>query len=141
LGQAKDVSVKRDQILAAYNAISSDNLTRLGKIVPASFNSVTFANHLNTIASKYGIIIEKMQIVEQDNSNGQVVAPTADSYMTKIVSFSVKGQYPTFMNFLKDLESGLYLVNVTGLSIKKDQSDKTGSTFEFDVTLNTYSLQ
>ena len=141
LEQAKNVSSKRDQVLASYNAVSSDNLSRLGKIVPSNFNSVTFVNHLNTIASKYGIVIDKMQIVGQNSSGGQVVASDANSYQTKSVSFSVKSQYTTFMNFLKDLESGLYLVDVTGLSIKKSQQDKTGQSFEFNITVNTYSLQ
>ena len=141
LEQAKNVSTKRDQILASYNAISDTDLARLSKIVPASFNSVTFVNHLNTIAGKYGVVIDKMQVVEQNSSGGQVVVPVADSYQTKSVSFSVKGQYTSFMSFLKDLESSLYLVDITGLSIKKGAQDKTGQSFQFDVTLNTYSLQ
>ena len=140
LQEAKDVSAKRDQILASYNAISTDNLARLSKIVPANFNSVIFVNHLNTIASKYGLVLDKMQIVEQNNTGGQVIAPDQNSYNTQNVSFSVKGQYTTFMNFLKDLESGLYLVDITGLSIKKGTLDKTGQSFEFDVSTNTYSL-
>ncbi len=140
LEQAKSVSVKRDQILASYNAISENDLARLGKIVPTNFNSVSFASHLNTIASKYGVVIDQVQIVGQASDGGQVVAPTTSSYQTKSVSFSVKGQYQTFINFLKDLESGLYLVDVSELNIRKSAQDKTSQAFQFDVTLNTYSL-
>ena len=140
LQTAKDVASKRDQVVASYNAISPDNLSRLAKIVPINFNSVTFVNHLNTIASKHGLVVSGMQIVEQDPNSQQVVAPSATSYKTKSVIFSVKGPYPAFTTFLKDLESDLHLVDVNGLSIKRDSTDKTGSYFEFDVTLNTYSL-
>ena len=140
LQTAKDVASKRDQAMASYNAISSDNLSRLSKIVPVDFNSVTFVNHLSTIASKYGLVVAGMQIIEQDSSGQQIVAPSATSYKTKNVTFSIKGQYSAFVSFLKDLESGLYLVDVTGLSIKRDTTDKTGSLFEFNVNLNTYSL-
>ena len=140
LQDAKNISTKRDQIMASYNSIPPDDLTRLAKIVPVNFNSVTFVNHLNTIAENYGLSIDSMEIVEQDPNQQQVVAPSANSYQTESVSFVIKGPYPELMNFLRDMESGLYLVDVTSLSVKRDQSSKTDSSFEMDATLNTYSL-
>jgi Tfp pilus assembly protein PilO len=138
--QTKATISKRDQILASYNSISADNLSRLSKIIPANFNPVTFVSHLNTVANKYGLVIDSMQIVQQANDSGQVVATVTNSYKTQNVDFSVKGQYASVMSFLKDLESGLDLVDVTTLSLKRDSSDKNGSTFDFEISLNTYSL-
>jgi Tfp pilus assembly protein PilO len=140
LQQAKEVASKRDQALADYNAISQDDLSRLDKIVPVSFNSVAFANYLSGIAGKYGLVVAKMQITEQNLNDGQVVVLSTNSYQKKNVNFSITGQYTSLENFLKDLESGLTLVDVTGLSVKKNSTDKSNSSFEFNINLNTYSL-
>jgi hypothetical protein len=140
LEQAKEVATKRDQAVASYNAISTDDLSRLAKIVPVSFSSVTFVNYLSAIAGKYGLVVDKMQIDEQNSGNGQVVVPNANSYQTKNVTFSVSGSYDSLVGLLKDLESGLYLVDVTGLTLKRNSAPGKSLTFEFDVTLNTYSL-
>jgi Tfp pilus assembly protein PilO len=140
LQQAKNVASKRDQALAGYNAISPDNLNRLAQIVPVNFSFVNFADYLNNISSKYNMSIAGLQNIEQDANSQQVVTVTTNSYKTQSVKFTVNGQYPAFKSFLKNLETGLYLIDVTDLSIKKISSDKTGSSYEFDVSLKTYSL-
>jgi Tfp pilus assembly protein PilO len=142
LSKAKEVASKRDDILASYNAISPDDLSRLAKIVPINFDPVTFVLHLNAIASKYGLTIASMQIIGQDSNGQQVVSAAAPSlYQTQSVTFSVIGQYGPFVNFLKDLESGLYLVDVKELSIKSGQSSKMlPASLQFTLTVDTYSL-
>ena len=140
LQQVKDVAAKRDQVLASYNALSPNDLARLAKIVPPSFSSITFANHLNTVAGHHGLTVAKIQTTDQSASGQQVVAAPVSLYKTTAVTFSVKGPYSVIMAFMKDLESGLYLVDVTGLTMQKDSADKTGSSMDVTVSLNTYSI-
>jgi len=141
LQQAKSVVSKRNQDLASYNSISPDDLSRLSMIAPLTFNLTTFASHLSTIAGKYGVAIINVQSFDQNLNNNQVVAPVTGLYQTKNVKFSVRGQYTQLISFMKDLENGLYLVDVTDLSVKKIPNDKTGASYEFDVGINTYSLK
>src|SRR3989344_160437 len=55
---AGELKKKRDNVLIDYNNISADNIDRLNKIIPERFNSVSFINDMNSIASGYGLIIK-----------------------------------------------------------------------------------
>ncbi len=140
LQDSKNIASKQDQILATYDSISTNDLDRLNKIVPLNFNSVTFINYLNIIASKYGLVVNGMKVVDQGQTAGEIVDQSQKSYQTRNITFSVSGQYATLINFLKSLESGLYLVDVTGLSVTKGSTIKSGLMLNFNISLNTYSI-
>ena len=144
LEKAKELKDMRDAALTEYNNISEDNLARLNKIIPKKFNSTLFANDVNAIASKHGMSVSWLKVENSgpeahngentDTSQGEV-------YKTISASFKVSGQYEKFIDFIKDLETNLELVDVVSLSVKQVGGDKILQNFQdYSVEINTYSL-
>jgi Tfp pilus assembly protein PilO len=143
LQQAQNISTRRDAILADYNAISPDNIDRLKKIMPENFDPAIFAKYVSDSAAKYGMVIKEVNITKLDEEadQGEVVSSGPEQYKTMSVTFSIQGPYDKFVDFLKDLESGLYLVDVNSLSVTTDnQSPKNSSVFNYSLVVYTYSL-
>ena len=145
LNQANNIKSKRDQILFQYSGISPQDIERINKIIPAEFNSISFAYDLNSIASGYGLTIREFRTAE-GGSNGGVVTLSENQYKTTAVSISLFGSYAKFIRFLNDIESSLRLVDVVGLSINQPTVNGTNTkntvdSLEYTLTLNTYSLR
>ncbi len=141
LEKAKEIGAKRDAILTSYNSIAPDDLDRLKKAIPEKFNPVVFAKYVSGSAAKYGMAVKDVKITYLDIDTGQEVATSAESsYKTMSVGFSVKGTYDQFTKMLKDLESGLYLVDVTSLTLSSDAKTSGASTYNYTVEVHTYSL-
>ena len=141
LQKTKDLASKRDTLLATYNSISPDDIARLKEIIPGNFNPSVFADYLNNLASKYGMVAEDISMAQLDTTAGQQVATSSQKYYkTMAVTFSVKGSYSQFVNFLKDMESSLDLIDVNSLSIKSDANSTNNSFFDYNVGIYTYYL-
>ena len=144
LEKAREFKAQRDTALTDYNNISEDNLDRLNKIVPNKFDSVLFANDINTIASKYGMSVKdlKYNILNTEAFDAEGVRTKSQPYKTIAVTFKFSSQYEQFIKFLKDLESSLQLVDVTSLSIKSLGGEKsTGNLLDYSLEVNAYSLK
>ena len=150
LQQSKDLTSERDSLLATYNNISQSDITRLDKVVPDTFDGVTFANDINTIASHYGITVKDMKFNEPNAADRTAVGAdrTHQVYKTTTVTFALDGQYQAFESFLKDVETSLRLIDVTLLSARAlgaanspNQKIQPGNTIEYTVQVNTYSLK
>ena len=141
----------RDKIIAAYSSIPQESIDRLKKVVPQNFNAVLLANDLNATASAYGMSIRSVKI-STASASPRDLGPrqsNANPYNTVTITFSVKGRYEQFKEFLKNLETQLHLVDVTritAVSVDKGSSAGTkgsvssGQVFQYDVELHTYSL-
>lgn len=141
---AEELKTKRDNVLIDYNNISGENIDKLNKIVPETFNSVLFANDVNAIASGYGLIVKDFKINEPKTDVRDVIInqPANRLYKTTVVTFSVDGQYGSFVKFIQNLESSLHLVDITGLSMKTLGGQKSAdSPLQFLLEMNTYSLR
>ena len=146
LNQAKELKVQRDAISAAYNNIPASDLESLSKIIPESFNAVSLANEISSISSRYNLSVKEIKTDETTtaNNNNNVTGESAPAgpYRTIVVTFKLTGQYEEFIKFLKDLQSGLHLVDVVGLSIKSTPGKKsTDVNLEYSLEVHTYSLQ
>jgi Tfp pilus assembly protein PilO len=144
LQTAKDVVALRDDVLAESNNISEANINKLNKIVPAIFNSVLFANDINSMASKNNLIVKDFRVNPQVTQDRILMiseqAPTP--YKTTVIAFRMVGQYSSFVKFLTDLESNLRLVDVVGLSIRAmGGANSTDNSLEYLLEMNTYSLR
>ena len=125
-----------------YNSIPQTDIDRLSKVVPATFNTVLFINDLNALASRYSLVLSDFKTADQNNSDG-VQNPTvgAIAYKSHLVSFRLKGEYSNFVDFLKNLESGLQLVDVMNLTLNSFISPGQDGDMDYTLELNTYSLK
>ena len=135
--KAKDIIQKRDSVLASYNSLPQEDNDRLRKFLPDKFDNALMANHINSMANKYGMIAQDILISQQisaDSSNSY-------GYKTHLVSFFVTGSYDNFISFLKDLEVNLNLVDITSLVVKSDDKTAQGQNLQFSFEFKTYSLK
>ena len=145
--KSKELKARRDVALSAYNNISADDIDKLSKIVPVKFDSVLFANDLNSIASRYGMFIKDLKI-DQTKTEGRSlenVQTDGKTYKTITVFFWLSGQYEQFVRFLKDIESSLRLLDVSNLTISANVSAGVKSLIvsipDYSLEIYTYSLQ
>lgn len=140
---AKEASVKRDELVNKYNSMSSADLDKLEKLLPDSIDTVRLVVDLNTIAAKYGPIGSagirdiKMSTVGDPQSN-VVVAQDQSPYGTLVVTFTTSMAYDKFLNFVRDLERSLKILDISSILFRPVD---TGNVYEYTISLKTYWLR
>ena len=131
-----------------YESISPEDLTKLDKIIPQTFDPVLFANDINSLITKHSLKVTALRIEYQQNNVDGVTDSTQigdSTYRTINSSFSVSGDYDKLFAFLKELETSLRLLDVVSLSIKGGLVDSATknpkSVYTYDIKLKTYSLK
>lgn len=148
LEKAKELKVKRDAAGNAYNNIPAEDISRLDKVIPNTFDSVLLANDINTMASKYAVVLKDFKTNESITGDAHDITETDQNnnnpYKTITITMRLVGQYEQFLLFLKDVELNLRLIDVGTLSIKPPASQKTGENsniLEYSLEVFTYSLK
>ena len=136
LSNDKDLRKIRAQKLDVYNSFSNADLDRINKLLPDSIDNVRLIIDIDNLASKYGMSVKNAKI-KTDASAPDVVGRNGKKYGSVVLSFSTTGAYNDLRLFLRDLETSLRLVDVTGLSF--NSSDKDSQEFAFE--LRTYWLK
>ncbi len=142
--RVNELAIKRDEILAQYNNIPQEQIEKLNKIIPNSYDSVKFANDINNLTSTYGLAIRNIKdnsVRASDRSN-VVSDGTTQLFRTNMVQITVYGDYDDFVGFLNDLESNLRLIDVKKLTLKSMRDERLGtSKYEFVLEVAIYSLK
>ncbi|MFZ2522387.1 MAG: GspMb/PilO family protein [Minisyncoccia bacterium] len=143
LNQVKELKQRRDTLSTLYNSILDEDMAKLNKIIPGKFDPVYFSNDLNSISSKYGMLIKNVRIA-YSSPRGDSVDPevTEKGYKTIGIEISLSGRYDQFLSFLRDLETSLQLMDVVNLSVKSG-SVRRGEdiNLEYSLRINTYALE
>lgn len=147
LAKSKEINDKRIVLDNQYNSISETDLSKLSKIIPDTFDAISFINNINSVALRNGMVIKDFKA---NNSNSAQTADrgspdrtvVATNYITNSVTLSVFGRYSSFQKFLLDLESSLNLVDIVSLTMNPENTGKgTDDSFSYALTLQTYSLK
>lgn len=135
---AKLVKV-RDNVLQAYNSISETDRDRLNKLVPDNVDNVRLIIDVkDDIAARHGLALKSIKTDSPETqTGGQQSAGGNDKYGVVKLSFSVTTTYDNFVNFLKDIESSLRIMDVSHLSVSAGDQ----GTYDFSVELKTYWLK
>ena len=141
LEKARDIKSKREQILSTYNSLSDQDKARLEKVVSERFDGVILANHLNSIANKYGMIINEVKNLDTNQATSQdpSIAAMEPLYKTHKMSFSVEGKYENFVPFLSDIENNFNILDINSLDISTSKDPKKND-LRFEIKFQTYSL-
>lgn len=143
----------RDEVLKSYNEISEGDKDRLNKIVPDHVDNVHLIIDVkDDIAARHGLFLRNLKTSSTAsaaaeaagrpgglNETGGGAAPSAggDKYGVVTLSFNVTATYDQFMNFLKDLESSLRILDISKLTLTGNQQ----GTYDFSIELKTYWLK
>lgn len=152
---ASKLDSKKSDLNTKFNQISQVEKSELEKLLPDTVDNVRLIIDMNNIAEKFGIIIrdisinskdsdvvEKRSITQKSNFDGVLKENSikyVDTSKVGIISFSfsVSAKYEVFLEFLKQLEESLRLVDIRSIEINRG----SGVFYDYRVTLDTYWLK
>lgn len=137
LNNSNELVKVRDKLLATYNSFVASDLVRLEKLIPNTVDNVKLIRDIDGIAFRYGMTVKNVTIERAPETVQKNIGTPGESFGAMLVSFSVGGPYKIFLDFLKDLERSLRLVNVVNVSFTSAEKD----IYEYRVIIKTYWLK
>lgn len=160
LNNSKTLENEREKLTEKYNAINPDNLIKLTKLLPENVDNIRLILEIEKIASPYGMVLKdvKYNTVAEKKSTEPVAAGVqgggapasvaAKDYGEFDLEFSVAAPYKNFVNFTKDLESNLRIVDVISVAFSSDTNSSSSKTapsasdaYKYDFKIRTYWLK
>ena len=129
------IVLKETDLVNKEDTISTDDQTRLERMLPANIDNIRLIIEISQIAQGRNLIAKNITIGNSTSNNNANAG--GNQYGTVSLSFTVNASYSNFLSFLSDLESNLRLVDITNITFA---ANDTGF-YDFNVTLNTYWLQ
>ncbi len=137
LQKSKELLSARDILVTKYNEnFSAEDLLRLERLVPDTVDNVRLVLDIDNIAARYGMVIKNVR-VNTETEDKKNLGPDDEIFGSIMLTFSVNTSYPNFVQFIRDLENSLRLVDVVGISFKSTES----SVNDYEVTIQTYWLK
>lgn len=147
LDNSQELGKKRDELTKKKNSMDPDDLIKLQKLLPDNIDNIRLIIEIGEIAKPYGMTLKDVKYNATTDKNttpsaaGAVqVGGTAQSaskdYGVWDLEFSTVGTYSNFLNFLRDLESNLRIVDIS--SIQFSSNPTTGGS---NSTPNSSSIQ
>lgn len=131
----------RDGLLADYNVISRDDLSRLNNFLPASPDRGKLLIELENLTRTHNVILRKVEIADSEDGAGQARTSAASlkkgPFEKVSFLFIVSGPYDAFRSFLTDLEKSLRPVDVDEISFTAGSKE----TYDFSIKAHTYWLK
>jgi len=127
LNKSRELQELKRSLLARYNTFSSDDLTRLNKLLPDHIDNVRLTLDLDSLAARYGMAIQNVTLNTKrpvEDKQGSVLGALSAQhkpYDSLMLQFSTIGTYDSFRRFILDLEASLRIVDVTALMIEPMQ--------------------
>jgi len=164
LGNSKALENERDVLTAKKNSIDQINLAKLQKLLPENIDNIRLILEIEQIALPYGMTLKDVRYStdEKKDAGGsapgraevvQASAPVSAQSLNKDygvwdLEFSTEGTYNDFLNFIKDLESNLRIVDISSINFSSD-SDTRGSSsgsssrenYQYSFKIKTYWLK
>ncbi|MDO8430662.1 MAG: type 4a pilus biogenesis protein PilO [Candidatus Taylorbacteria bacterium] len=131
----------RDSVFQTYNDIDPADQARLEKLIPNNVDNVRLIIDINALASRHGLSIKNVKTTTPKDptppASGEPTAVSSDLYNTATFSFDIESNYPNFIDFLRDLEASLRIIEISKISLK---ANDTGN-YEYNVELKTFWLK
>jgi len=134
LKSAQDLESRRENLTQKYNSISSSDRERLEAMLPNNVDNIKLVLELETLAKKYGLLIESPKLETKSdsgnpdvltNSQGQSIRSNSEAglplslpYGTFTLDFTVRSTYSNIKLLISDIERNLRLIEPVALTIK-----------------------
>lgn len=156
LDNAKALENERDKLTAKYNSINKDDLIRLQKLLPENIDNIRLILEIEQLALPYGMTLKdvKYNTNEKDakdgapagiTQGGAALADTSKDYGAWDLEFSTVGSYDNFLNFTRDLEKNLRIVDVSSIQFSSSTSSNVNpflpETYQYNFKIKTYWLK
>ncbi|MEK7645113.1 MAG: type 4a pilus biogenesis protein PilO [Patescibacteria group bacterium] len=142
--QAKKVREVREKLISSASNISSLEKDRLTRMLPDTVDTVRLTTDITSIASKYGILIKRIDAKPEDKkANSPLLAASPFATAQKVqnfsalpISFILTTSYESFSRFLVDLEKSLRIIDVVSISVTPNAVGQ----YDFSVAARTYAF-
>ncbi len=141
--QAKKVREVREKLISSASNISSLEKDRLTRMLPDTVDTVRLTTDITSIASRYGILIKKIDAKPEERANAPLLAASPFATAQKVehfkalpLAFTLTTSYESFSRFLADLEKSLRIIDITSISVVPNQLGQ----YDFSVAARTYSF-
>jgi Tfp pilus assembly protein PilO len=159
LNNSKALESVRDTLTAKENAIDPANLAKIVKLLPDNVDNIRLILEIGQIAAPYGMTLKDVKYsvtspVTTPTTTGVVQGGSTSTsasnkdYGVFNLEFSTTGSYSNFMNFTKDLESNLRIVDISSISFSSDTNTNITNTkvgpneiYTYDFKIQTYYLK
>jgi hypothetical protein len=161
LGNSKALENERDKLTAKYNAIDPNNLLKLQKLLPDNIDNIRLILEIEQIAAPYGMVLKDVRYnatTQQTTGTTSVAGAiqggggtvtTNKDYGVWDLEFSTVGTYSNFLNFTRDIESNLRIVDISSIQFSSDsvtkvglsQSSSSADAYKYDFKIKTYWLK
>jgi Tfp pilus assembly protein PilO len=163
LNNSKTLEAERDKLTLKYNSIDPNNLAKLQKLLPDNVDNIRLILEIEKIAAPYGMVLKDVKYdtitnktdasTSTTNTIKSTIAEASSGYGTWNLEFSTQGTYSNFLNFVKDLESNLRIVDIvsvdfsssdssgTGLSTSASTSSPKNDSYKYSFKIKTYWLK
>ena len=136
LEKSRQLQETRDFLLSQYNNFSTNDLDDLKKMVPDHVDNVRLIIEIDSIASKYGMVVRDASLVGVKSEEGGIIVEQGRRKEEIVLNFSVVSSYDSFIKFIKDLEKSLRIVDIESIKFLSSDVDSN----EYDVSIKTYWL-
>lgn len=135
----------RDSVRKSYNNIAEEDRMRLDKLLPNNIDNVRLIIDTNGIASRHGLTLRGIKtsatnIADPSKSSEVARANTSsipNGYDTVVVSFSVNTNYQTFLEFIRDLQASLRIMDISKITLTASDN----GIYDYGVEFKTYWLK
>ena len=152
LDNSKALENERDKLTAKYNSFRPEDLMNIEKLLPDNVNNIRLILEIEQIAAPYGMVLRNVTYdtgeagasAQGGGVPGQpgLVREAPKDYGTFYLSFSTSGSYNNFMNFTRDLEKNLRIVDISSIEFSSDSSLAKGSeVYTYNFKIKTYWLR
>jgi Tfp pilus assembly protein PilO len=151
LSNSKALENERDKLTQKYNAIGGENLNKLQKLLPESVDNIRLVLELEKLALPYGMVLKDVKYdatqKESTASSGVIQGEVLNQNFRKdygvwSLGFSTEGSYSNFINFLKDIENNLRIVDVTSVSFSSSAAlGSLSDVYKYNLQVKTYWLK
>ncbi len=168
LNNSKALETVRDKLTEKYNSIELDNISKLEKMVPDNVDNIRLILEIEKLATPYGMILRDVKydtlntpnantdgsdkknvpVTDSENITKKVASSTNKNYGIWNLEFTTSGSYSNFLNFVKDLENNLRIVDISSISFTSDNHSNVGGTnlqltdtYKYGFKIKTYWLK
>jgi len=157
LDNSKALENQRDLLTVKENAIDPDNIVKLHKLLPDNIDNIRLILEIGQIALPYGMVLKDVKYSSTDTIDtaqapvlgiqGGVAPKTSNKeYGVWDLEFSTSGSYSNFLNFTKDLENNLRIVDISSISFASDVNSgpstaASSQSYTYHFKIKTYWLK
>lgn len=169
LDKAAELQKLRQTLLSRFNTFDPTDLDRLQKLLPDHVDNVRLILDLDNLAERGGLALQNVDVstAQKQTAKNQTalgaIGASNQKYDSLTLTFSTIATYPDFIEFLKNLEASLRIVDLVSLSIspaggagatatnatnafptsnaRNSAASRTEPLYTYNMTLRTYWLK